>query len=99
MMKYRNVVVQPVVTEKTLAKTGEGEYAFLVERSVSKNQIKEAVENLFGVSVTNVRTANLPARKVRVNRRTWRKKAMPTPKRAVVKLAEGQKIALFEEEK
>ncbi len=90
------IIKKPVVTEKSLAlANGENIYTFEVAVDATKHQVKEAVEGLFSVNVTRIRTIiNKP-----VPKRTGRRR-QPTAqgkiKRALVTLKKGDSIALFE---
>ena len=90
------IIKKPIVTEKSLALANSVNiYTFEVDVDASKHQVKEAVEGLFAVSVTRIRTIiDKP-----VSKRTGRRR-MLTPqgkvKRALVTLKEGNSIALFE---
>ena len=94
MKDVRQVIIEPVVSEKSYALLEEGVYTFRVHPSASKPEIRDAVEKIFGVSVTNVNTLNRDGKRRR-NRRTgtWGKR--PDTKRAFVTLAEGDSIELF----
>jgi large subunit ribosomal protein L23 len=91
------IIKKPIVTEKSLALANSVNiYTFEVDVDASKHQVKEAVEGLFAVSVTRIRTIiDKP-----VSKRTGRRRRMLTPqgkvKRALVTLKEGNSIALFE---
>jgi large subunit ribosomal protein L23 len=92
-----DVLRRPLVTEKSnFQSTKLNQYTFEVPVSVNKAQIKEAVEAMFDVSVERVNVVNLPAkrtRRARSRRLRVRRSAM---KKAVVTLAEGQSIDVFE---
>jgi large subunit ribosomal protein L23 len=92
-----DVLRRPLVTEKSnFQSTKLNQYTFEVPVSVNKAQIKEAVEAMFDVSVQRVNVVNLPAkrtRRARSRRLRVRRSAM---KKAVVMLAEGQSIDVFE---
>jgi large subunit ribosomal protein L23 len=91
--KYE-VVVRPVVTEKSSAAFQErGEYTFQVHPDASKPQIRLAIESLFGVKVTGVWTSNVRGKEKRMGQTTGRR---PAWKKAIVKLREGDSIAVFE---
>jgi large subunit ribosomal protein L23 len=89
-----NIVVRPIVTEKSSAAYGaRQEYAFMVDPSATKPQIREAIEHLFDVRVKSVRTAQQRKRqrsmgKTRGTRPRWKK--------AYVSLHEGDSIEIFE---
>ena len=97
MTTLYDVLRRPLVTEKSnFQSTKLNQYTFEVPVSVNKTQIKEAVESLFDVSVQRVNVINLPAkrtRRARSRRLRVRRSAM---KKAVVTLAEGQSIDVFE---
>jgi large subunit ribosomal protein L23 len=94
MKDPRQVIIEPVVSEKSYALLEEGVYTFKVHPSASKPEISDAVESIFGVTVTKVNTLNRKGKRRR-NRRTgtWGKRA--DTKRALVTLAEGDSIELF----
>ena len=90
----RDVILRPVVSEKSYASYDENVYTFEVASGANKIQIKHAVEEIFGVRVTNVNTLTRRGKRKR-NRRTgtWGKRA--DQKRAIVSLADGDKIEIF----
>jgi len=90
-----SVLVRPVVSEKTYGLMDEGTYVFIVDKSATKIDVRHAVEQAFGVKVTNVNTLNRKGKGTR-NRRTGVTGSRPDTKRAFVTLAEGDKIDLFE---
>lgn len=94
MKDARQVIIEPVVSEKSYALLEDGVYTFRVHPDASKPEIHDAVEKIFGVSVTNVNTLNRKGKRRR-NRRngTYGKRA--DTKRAFVTLAEGDSIDLF----
>lgn len=90
------ILKAPHITEKSYRLVAtRNEYTFIVERTATKGQIKEAVENTFGVKVTAVRTTMVSGK----NKRTGKRRTgvrQPDKKKAIVRLPEGQKIALFD---
>lgn len=95
-MNLHDVIKRPLITEKAVGAQPSGQYAFEVARAATKGQIRAAVEKFFGVRVEQVRTSVLPG-KIRRNLRFRRAARAPVPwKKAMVTLAEGQKIELFE---
>ena len=91
---YQDVVKRPLVTEKTeRAREATQQYAFEVHRDATKIQVKTAVEKLFNVHVTSVRTAIARGKNKRVGRNFGRR---PNWKKAIVTLKEGETIPLFE---
>ena len=85
-----------VVSEKTTDLNERGQYTFLVAKSANKNQIKQAIQDLYGVNVDRVRTINLPG-KPRTFRghRGWRHGLENGSKKAIVSLATGEKIEIL----
>ena len=89
------MILRPVVSEKSYGLLDTNVYTFLVAPSASKPEIHDAVEAIFGVKVTKVNTLNRKG-KTRRNRRTGQLGKRSDTKRALVTLAEGHKIDLFE---
>jgi large subunit ribosomal protein L23 len=89
----RDVIIRPVVSEKSYAGLDRSTYTFLVDKRANKTEIKEAVQAIWNVRVTSVRTLN---RKGKVKRRRFTKGKRPDEKRAIVTLAEGDAIEIFE---
>lgn len=94
-VKYYDVILKPVVTEKSMAAMGDKKYTFLVHTDANKSMIKEAVEKMFeGTKVKSVNTMNLDGKKKRRGM-TFGKTAKT--KKAVVTLTEDSKeIEIFE---
>ena len=94
-IKYYDVILKPVVTEKSMSAMAEKKYTFLVHPDVTKNQIKDAVEKMFeGTKVKRVNTMNLDG-KTRRRGMTFGKTAKT--KKAIVTLTEDSKdIEIFE---
>jgi large subunit ribosomal protein L23 len=92
--KERIILIRPLLTEKsTDAKDKLNHVAFEVDPGANKLQIQKAVEKRFNVKVTGVRTMNFMGKLKRQGRFEGRRKSW---KKAVVMLAEGQKIEFFE---
>lgn len=90
----RKIIIRPVVTEKTtIMREKENIFAFQVHRSASKDDIRKSVEKLFNVDVIDVRVINLPGKPRRRGRYVGKTSA---EKRALVKVAKGQTIPIFE---
>ncbi len=89
-----DVIVRPLITEKATRLSGEGKYAFAVRPDANKVQIKEAVEKGFDVRVSSVNVMVMKGKPQRT--RGNRIKHRPDWKKAVVTLAPGDKIELFE---
>lgn len=93
----RDIIIKPVISEKSYGLIDEyNKYTFLVHPDANKTQVKIAVEKIFGVKVTGVNTINRKGKRKR-NRRTFTYGKRPDTKRAIVTLAEGESIDLFEE--
>src|SRR4029077_18889497 len=94
MPELHDAIVRPVVTEKSSAAYGaRKEYAFRVHSDATKPQIKAAIETLFKVSVTGVRTMIMRAKRRTYGRYAGRR---PSWKKAIVTLKEGDAIEVFE---
>ena len=91
----RDVVIRPVVSEKSYALLDNGVYTFVVDPRANKVEIRQAVEAIFNVHVVKVNTANRKGKRKR-NRRLPTYGRRPDTKRAVVTLAPGDRIDLFE---
>ena len=93
-LKYYDVILRPIVTEKTMNSMSEKKYAFSVHPDATKNQVKEAVEKMFaGTKVAKVNTMNL-AGKTRRRGATYGKTAKM--KKAIVQLTEDSaEIEIF----
>ena len=94
-IKYYDVILKPVITEKTMELMADKKYTFLVHTEATKNQIKEAVEKMFnGTKVESVNTMNLDG-KTKRRGMTFGKTAKT--KKAIVKLtADSAEIEIFE---
>ena len=90
-LKYLEIIKAPVITEKSQIAKSEGKYTFKVSPKANKTEIKEAIEKIFNVKVTAIRTINVKPKKRRVGRYTG---LTTRYKKAIVSLAEGQTIDL-----
>ncbi|MAK38615.1 MAG: 50S ribosomal protein L23 [Actinomycetota bacterium] len=88
----RDVLISPVVSEKSYGLLDENKYTFIVAPDANKTQIKLAVEQVFGVKVTGVNTNNREGKRVRT-RYGWGRRA--ATKRAIVTVAAGDRIDIF----
>lgn len=95
MKDARDVILRPVVSEKSYALLDAGVYTFVVHPDANKVEIRQAVESIFGVRVLSVNTLNRPGKRKR-NRRSFTFGKRPDTKRAIVTLHEGDRIDLFE---
>ena len=91
----RDVIIKPVVSEKSYAAYDENVYTFVVSPNANKIEIRKAVEELFGKKVEKVHTINRKGKRKR-NRRTGTWGTRPAQKRAIVTLAAGEdRIDIF----
>jgi len=90
----RDILLAPVVSEKSYGLMDENKYTFVVHPEANKTQIKIAVEQIFGVTVLGVNTLNRPGKRVRTRYGYGRR---PSSKRAIVSLAPGDRIDIFGE--
>jgi large subunit ribosomal protein L23 len=88
----RDILLRPVVSEKSYGLLDEGKYTFVVAPDANKTQIKQAVEEVFRVKVTGVNTLNRQGKRRRT-RFGWGKRV--DTKRAIVTLADGDRIDIF----
>ena len=95
MKDPRDVILRPVVSEKSYALLEQNVYTFLVHPDSSKPEIQQAVESIFHVRVQKVNTLNRPGKRKR-NRRSNTIGHRPDTKRAIVTLVAGDRIELFE---
>ena len=89
----RDILLAPVASEKSYALIDDGRYTFVVARDANKSQIKIAVEQVFGVKVLSVNTLN---RRGKTKRARYGVGKRPDRKRAIVTVAPGQKIDIFQ---
>ena len=90
MLNY-DIIIAPIITEKTASMEAEGKYAFKVDIRANKTQIKQAIEQIFKVKVESVNTLNSHPKNRRVGRYTGKTK---TYKKAIITLDKDSKIEL-----
>ncbi len=95
MREARDIILRPVVSEKSYALLDEGVYTFVVDPSANKTEIRQAIESIFNVRVTNVNTLNRKGKRKR-NRKQATFGTRSDTKRAIVTLAGEDRIDLFE---
>ena len=93
MNSPRDVIIRPVVSEKSYAGLEANKYTFLVHPEASKTEIKEAIQKIWNVHVLNVNTLK---RRGKIKRQRFVEGKRADQKRAVVTLAEGDQIEIFE---
>ncbi len=92
-MEYISILIAPVLTEKSNLLREEGRYTFRVDARADKQQIMEAVRRMFQVNPVSCNIINVSSKPKRQRNRAGR---TATWKKAIVKLAAGEKIAVFE---
>ncbi len=95
MSDPRSIIIRPVVSEKSYGLLDNGVYTFVVDPRSSKIEIAEAIETIFNVRVAKVNTLNRKGKRKR-NRKAMTYGSRPDTKRAIVTLAPGGRIDLFE---
>jgi large subunit ribosomal protein L23 len=91
-MDSSQVIIRPVVSEKSYVLSGAGRYTFRVHANAHKTQIRQAVQELFGVHVVEVRTLSVKSKPKRRGTTRGRTRAW---KKAIVQVREGETIAIF----
>jgi large subunit ribosomal protein L23 len=91
----RDVIIAPIVSEKSYSLLDSNAYTFLVHPDANKTEIRQAVEAIWGVRVTKVNTLN---RRGKSKRFRFTMGQRSDSKRAIVKLAEGDSIEIFEQQ-
>lgn len=93
MKDPRDLILRPVISEKTYGLLDDNKYTFVVDPRANKTQIKQAIEQIFDVRVEKVNTLNRPGKR---KRRGWVVGKRPDTKRAIVTLAPGDEIEIFD---
>ena len=92
-MEARDILVRPLITERTTQLMAEGKYVFVVAKAANKIEIAKAVAEVFKVKVAKVNTVNVTGKKKRMGRTEGKR---PDYKKAIVRLAPGETIEFFE---
>ena len=92
-MEARDILVRPLITERTTQLMAEGKYVFVVARAANKIEIAKAVSEIFKVKGAKGNTVNVIGKKKRMGRTEGKR---PDYKKAIVKLAPGETIEFFE---
>ncbi|MBB5183533.1 50S ribosomal protein L23 [Catenisphaera adipataccumulans] len=96
MRDYRDIIIRPIITERTMKiMADDNKYTFEVRKDTNKVEVAKAIESIFNVKVVKVNISNLKSVNIRRGRYMGKTKAV---KKAIVKLAEGDSIALFGDE-
>ncbi len=91
-MEHSQVIIRPVVSEKSYVLSGANRYTFRVHANAHKTHIRQAVEELFGVHVVEVRTLSVKSKPKRRGNTSGRTRAW---KKAIVQVGEGESIPIF----
>jgi len=89
----KDIILKPVITEKSIATGAHNFYTFFVHRSANKQQIKQAIQKIFSVKVEAVKIVNVKPKSKRRGRHTG---STARQKKAIIKLQPDQKIDFFE---
>lgn len=92
MRNPHDIVIRPLITEKTMDLSQEKKYVFVVDRRANKSEIKRAIEEIFDVNVEKVNTMNMRGKVKRMGRFEGKR---PDWKKAIVKLTEESKTIEF----
>ena len=90
MSSYRDIIIAPIITEKSASLEAQNTYVFKVDIKANKTSIKQAIEKIFNVKVLSVNTSNSHPKKKRVGKYTGMTNKY---KKAIVKLAKGSTIS------
>ena len=93
MMKKGEIILHPIITEKTTELQEKGRYAFRVNKRANKKDVMRAVKEVFGVEPVSCNVMNVKGKRKRVR---YKMGYTPSWKKAIVRLKEGEKIELFE---
>ena len=94
MRDPQDIIIQPIISEQSMQQMeANNTYAFEVAKNANKIEIRNAIEEIFNVTVKNVNTMNMKGKKRRMGRNEGKR---PDWKKAYVKLAEGDNIEVFE---
>ena len=97
MTTIYDVLIRPLVTEKSSYQSGSlNQYSFVVDNKATKTMVKDAVETLFDVDVVRVNIINAPAKRGRRARSRRLLVRRPAYKKAIITLAEGETLEIFE---
>lgn len=93
MLNPRDIIKKPLVSEKSMGLMAENKYTFIVDKKANKIQIKNAIENIFNVTVTDVKTMIVKGKPKRMGRYEGK---TPDRKKAIITLKDGDQIEIFE---
>jgi large subunit ribosomal protein L23 len=92
MRNPHDIIVKPIITEKSMEDMAEGKYTFMVDKRANKSEIKKAIESVFDVKVKDVNTMNVLGKIKRQGMHSGRR---PSWKKAIIKLTEDSKTIEF----
>ena len=92
-MEARDIIIRPLITEKSTTLMAEGKYVFEVAKAANKIEIAKAISQIFNVKVASVNTVNVEGKVKRMGRSIGKRSDY---KKAIVKLAAGESIEFFE---
>jgi len=92
MKSVDKILIAPQITEKATMLAQKNQYVFKIHPEANKNEIKKAIEKLYGIQVLDVKIINIPGKKRRLGRISGWKKGY---KKAIVKIKEGQKLEIM----
>lgn len=92
-MEVRDIIIRPLITEKSTTLMAEGKYVFEVAKAANKIEIAKAISQIFNVKVASVNTVNVEGKVKRMGRSIGKRSDY---KKAIVKLAAGETIEFFE---
>ena len=87
-----DIIIKPIITEKSMEDMAEGKYTFMVDKKSNKSEIKKAVESIFGVTVEKVNTMNMIGK---IKRQGYTSGRRANWKKAIIKLTEDSKTIEF----
>lgn len=93
MKDPHDIIIRPVISEKSYSLIDQNKYTFIVDPRAAKTEIRQAVEQVFNVRVTAVNTVKVPSKP---KRQGWSRGRTPERKKAIVTLAVGDTIEFFE---
>lgn len=93
MLEARDIILKPVISEKSMGLMEENKYTFMVDKRANKIQIKNAIQDIFDVTVLDVRTMIVRGKVKRMGRHEGK---TPDRKKAIVTLQQGDEIEIFE---
>lgn len=94
MRSPHDIIIRPIITEKSMDDMAENKYTFVVDKRANKTEVKKAIETIFGVDVEKVNTMNMLGKIKRQGMHSGRR---PSLKKAIVKLTDdSKKIEFFE---